>query len=849
MQKLFTSLQGHRCASSTVWKIASESLDGEQSAAKAKFYSDLFRLNFGILGMYTNDWPIIGGKYADIYAIFHATIELGGIFSILLNDKALANVSDHVYTLPVIPRKNLADLFSFLKWDNVELINNSSFVNSFIDTYIRYVLLYEQVYISGSNTVSNRVVYLVYSAWQGAFLRPYSGVDRSLTSFDFLDEPDNTADVASLMEDQEEQDEQEDDEDEDEDASSRKRQTKSVKAKKGKDTTSPLREPDIKITTERIVGEQHELIATIKEEEQDSQLSSKLLSNTNTSKDDPTLMKITSCSSNLLPDVHIYASSEVPDPTVSAPITNYNKIGCNLHQITSLSCYAFGQSRIPTYNEHAVPMTDTSSIKGQRIYNKNELCMLRKRGLNTILNCTWRLTPDDLAVEESPQPYLTLKDKVISDPIRMTYYQAFPPGTCLLDQQRPLGNIKIYAPLVDQELLGSTIKKHTIVSSQLICSIFGIQYSEHEKWANKTELALVELLELHIIELYNLFLCDNGLTGIGETLILDSPTCLFLLYSILSDEMESFVASFLKSCIQQFIEPLSLRVKLSNIDPRIYCNIITCSAHIFSTILPRLNLGVNPNLSPTNIYFAFSSQHLGNLDSIVNNLLINPTQRTIYLIIILLGSLLHRHYYVINNSIVMTFCSSRPIIFYCVSLSLVSNTITHPFVLSALKLLVDEELSMQPVFVARSADGLNQAQSFGSLQWGSNLQKFGNKLALRSYIIHNSLLLIRAAIYNGRFDGQLSSAISTFLRQSLMETECVHTFLFTKVYENSLAIKIFRRALTSTCYGCIDIVQALVTSGLSAEFHVLLLELLSSSTTLPSELSTELDRILTEKIL
>lgn len=854
MQQLFTSLQGHRCASSTVWKIASEGLSGEQSAAKAKFYSDLFRLNFGLLGIYTSDWPILGGSYADMYSIFHATVQLGGIFSVLLNDEAIESVSKHVCTLPVTPRKNLADLFSLLKWDNTELLSNSGFINAFLDTYIRYILIYEQVYLSSSHTVSNHVIYLVYSAWQGAFLRPYVGVDRSLTSFDFLDEADNTADVASLIEEQEEQEEQEDREEEDDaEVPQKKRQTKTAKTKKGRDAApaSALKEPDLKTSAEGISSEQHETTTATatKEEAQDNQHGDKLLSSSTAPKDDPAIIKMISCSSNILPDAHTCASSVVPNPTASAPVTNYNRTGYHLHQITSLSCYNFGQSRIPTHNEHAAPMTDTSSIKGQRLYQKEELCMLRRRGLNTILNCSWRITPEDLAVEESPQPRFTLRDKVVSDPIRMTYYQAFPPGTCLLNQQRPLGNSKIYAPLVDQDLLSSTMNKHTAIACEIVCVIFGAQRTEHAEWQNKTSLALAEFLELHIVELYNLFLCDNGLTGIGETLILDSPMCLFLLYSILSDEIEPFVTSFVKSSIHPSAQPLSLRAKLSAIDPRIYCNILTCSAHIFSIVLPRLNLGTNPNISPDNIYFTLSSQHLGDLGSIVNNLLVDPTQRSINLLVVLLGSLLHRHHYVVNSGIVIAFCSSRPIIFYCITLSLISNSIIHPFVLRALKLLADEEISLKPAFIARSADGLDLAQSFDALQWGSKLQKFGDRLAARSYIIHNSLLLVRAAIYSGRLDGQLSSAMSAFLRQSLMETESVHTFLFSRDYENSLAVKIFRRVLISTCHGCIDIIQALVASGLSAEFHVLLLELLSSSATLPSELSIELDRILTEKSL
>ncbi|EET02415.1 Hypothetical protein GSB_153351 [Giardia duodenalis] len=853
MQQLFTSLQGHRCASSTVWKIASESLGGEQSASRAKFYSDLFRLNFGLLGIYTSDWPILGGNYADIYAIFHATVQLGGIFSVLLNDNAISSIAEYVCTLPITPRKDLADLFTLLKWDNVELLNNSSFINAFIDTYIRYILIYEQIYLSRSRTVSNRVIYLVYSAWQGAFLRPYIGIDRSLASFDFLDEAENIADVTSLIEEHEEQEEQEEHEErEDEDEpgmSQKKRQAKVVRVKRGKEMTSPLKEPDIKTSVEG-VSELHEAATAGKEEEQDSQSGNKPLSTSATLKeDDPSIIKDVSYSSNILPDAHTCISATVPNPTASAPVTNYNRTGYHLHQITSLSCYNFGQSRIPTYNEHAIPMTDTSSIKGQRLYQKEELCMLRNRGLDTVLNCSWRLVPNDPAAEELSKLHLTLRDKVISDPIRMTCYQAFPAGTHPLNQQRPLGNDKIHAPLIDQDLLSSTIKKHTKIASQIICSLFGMQHSECVDWQSKTPLALIELLELHIMELYNLFLCDNCLTGIGETLILDSPACVFLLYSILSDEIDSFITSFANSGLQQPTQPLSLRIKISSIDPRIYCNILTCSAHIFSTILPRLNLGTNPDLSPDNIYFTLSSQHLGNLDSIVNNLLADSIQRNINLLVTLLGSLLHRHYYMVNNAIVIAFCSSRPVIFHCISLALLSNSIIHPFILMALRLLVDEELSLRPGLVARSTDGSNQAQSFASLKWGNKLQKFANRLASRSYIVHNSLLLLRAAIYNGRFDGQLFSAISTFLRQPLLETKPVQLFLFTKDYEESTAVKVFRHALISTCYGCIDIIQTLVTSGLSAEFHVLLLELLSSPIPLPSELSTELDRILTEKAL
>lgn len=82
-----------------------------------------------------------------------------------------------------------------------------------------------------------------------------------------------------------------------------------------------------------------------------------------------------------------------------------------------------------------------------------------------------------------------------------------------------------------------------------------------------------------------------------------------------------------------------------------------------------------------------------------------------------------------------------------------------------------------------------------------------------------------------------------------METKLDHTSLFAKEHEDASALRVFRRALISTCYSCIDIVQALVTSGLSAEFHVLLLELLSSPVALPDELSAELHRILTEKML
>ncbi|EFO65293.1 Hypothetical protein GLP15_4328 [Giardia lamblia P15] len=851
MQQLFTSLQGHRCASSTVWKIASESLGGDQSVAKAKFYSDLFRLNFSLLGIYTSDWPILGGNYADIYAIFHAAVQLGGIFSVLLNDDALEAVSGHVCVLPVTPRKNLADLFTILKWDNVELLSNSSFVNAFIDTYIRYILIYEQIYLSRSHTVSNRIIYLVYAAWQGAFLRPYVGVDRSLTSLDFLDEVDNNADVPSPIEEQEEQEEQEDhDEEEDSGMAQKRRQVKIMKTKKGKESVGPPKEPDIKLNVEDITTDLHEATVPEKGEEQDSQSGNRLLSASTVLREEgPAILKGASYACNILPDIHTCISVAVPNPTASAPVTNYNRTGYHLHQITSLSCYNFEQSKIPTYNEHAVPMTDTSSIKGQRVYQKEELCMLRRRGLDTVLSSSWRLTPSDSAVEELSESHLTFKDKVISDPIRMTYYHSFPPGTNLLNQQHLLGNLKMHAPLIDQNLLDLTTRKHTNIASQLICSLFDIQYSEYTEWQGKTKLALVELLELHMIELYNLFLCDNCLTGVGETLILDSPTCLFLLYSILSDEIDSFVASFIRTGCQQPAQSLSLRIAISTIDPRIYYNILTCSTYIFATVLPRLNLGTNPNLSPDNIYFTLSSQHLGNLESIVNNFLVEPTQRTIGLLIVLLGSLLHRHYYMINNGIVTTFCSSRPILFHCISLALFSNTMVHPFVLTALRLLIEEELSLWPDLTARNMDDLNQIRSFAGLKWRNRLRKFANRLASRSYIINNSLLLLRAAIYNGRFDGQLCGAISTFLRQSLMETEFTHTSPLTKEYGDSSAFRIFRRALISTCYSCIDIVQTLVISGLSAEFHVLLLELLSSPIALPDELSTELNRILTEKML
>lgn len=851
MQQLFTSLQGHRCASSTVWKIASESLGGDQSAAKAKFYSDLFRLNFSLLGVYTSDWPILGGNYADIYAIFHAAVQLGGIFSVLFNDDALKGVSEHVCVLPVTPRKNLADLFTILKWDNVELLTNSSFINAFIDTYIRYVLIYEQVYLSKSHTVSNRIIYLVYAAWQGAFLRPYIGVDRSLASLDFLDEVDNTADVPSPIEEQEEQEEQEDrEEEEDPRVAQKRRQAKIAKTKKGKESVGPLKEPDIKLNVEEIAADLHEAAVPEKEEEQDSQSGNRPLSALAALRDeDPAILKGASYACNILPDIHTCVSVAVPNPTASAPVTNYNRTGYHLHQITSLSCYNFGQSRIPTYNEHAVPMTDTSSIKGQRVYQKEELCMLRRRGLDIILSSSWRLTPNDLAIEESSESRLTLKDKFISDPIRIAYYHAFPPGTNLLNQQHLLGNLKMHAPLVDQHLLDLAIRKHTHIASQLICSLLDVQYSDCAEWQGKTKLALVELLELHITELYNLFLCDNCLTGVGETLILDSPACLFLLYSILSDEIDSFVASFIRTGCQHPVQSLSLRMTISAIDTRIYCNILTCSTYIFSTVLPRLNLGTNPNLSPDNIYFTLSSQHLGNLESITNNFLVEPTQRSIGLLMVLLGSLLHRHYYMINNGIVITFCSSRPILFHCISLALFSNSMVHPFVLTALSLLIEEELSLRSGLTARHVDDPNQARSFAGLKWKTKLQKFANRLASRSYIINNSLLLLRAAIYNGRFDGQLCGAISTFLRQSLMETKLDHTSLFAKEHEDASALRVFRRALISTCYSCIDIVQALVTSGLSAEFHVLLLELLSSPVALPDELSTELHRILTEKML
>lgn len=98
------------------------------AAQQLKFYSDLFRVNYRVVGLYMKEWPVIDNKHADLFAIFAMFIRHGGFFKVFRHGSAAQQV---------LQKKD-----------------------AYAQTYIKYLLVFEWLY-THDNTVNTRLVTFV----------------------------------------------------------------------------------------------------------------------------------------------------------------------------------------------------------------------------------------------------------------------------------------------------------------------------------------------------------------------------------------------------------------------------------------------------------------------------------------------------------------------------------------------------------------------------------------------------------------------------------------------------------------------------------------------------------------
>ncbi|TNJ28242.1 hypothetical protein GMRT_14394 [Giardia muris] len=754
MNPLYEDFRGHRAASSSVWAIASEKMAGKTQVRRAKFFATLFHVNFSFIGIYTTDWPVLGGCYADLYAILHGVVHYGGFFVIISNpDVPVTQLSQYGSISPSLLalaeqgadvtklRGTLRDVFVLLGWPAAELEAAQAFKNAFVDVYVRYLLAYEQLLFTGGR-LSNRILKLIRDAWQGAFMRPYIGSNRGADAMRF---------VADAVEEPDEPEESVD--------------------------SSEAGEPSTKMDQN-------------KPDEPDV-LSEK----------PATTVPVEEYLSPGEDDASPFACIFTPSADASMPVTNYNRTGHHLNQITAQPHYNFGRSRFITYDDSNPPMTDMTPIKSRVLYRKKDLCFY------------W-----DRSVKEYMDAPLTsiLGRTFVTDPVRALMYSSLPPGTYPAVRQPAFGERDLFGPVVDETHLAHYVFERVLQLQDLITS--AVIGSGKGKEGLKV---LAKQLEIGLLDIYNASLCDNGQALHGFKILLQDAHCLSLLYSIASDNLGPLYAS------REALRTTSLHELLAG-EWHIYHNIILYAVQLLTPCLPYLGLWTKPD-DPGNIWFTLSSELSGNYGAMVEHLLSLKGTRIIEAMVLLLSHTVHRQFFSDNSPFIFSFLQRRPDLVIILSAVIWDGLPSAPPLLHAIDALAIEGQSL----VDKHRDDIKVVRH------RFNRTRLGNLLARKSYLIHCALILYRVLIGNRYVTGIMLTTLESFLHESLMRISKPAL-----AEDASEPWRLYCEYLSACVHAVIDIIGPLLQMSGTSELHVLLLSLLEDCSTLPEDISILIHRAL-----